>query len=132
MLPALKVGSAIEPPQLMSQSLLARILISPSVRLVVRFQLPSSSLYNIVLIGFMGAGKSTISDFLRDCFCHGRGRDGSEHRRERRNVHLRYSLRPTERSTFRNLETELLIEMQSRSNVVISCGGGVPNVESAM
>ena len=27
---------------------------------------------------------------------------------------------------FRNLETELLIEMQSKTNVVISCGGGVP------
>ena len=27
---------------------------------------------------------------------------------------------------FRNLETNLLIEMQSRSNVVISCGGGTP------
>ena len=27
---------------------------------------------------------------------------------------------------FRNCETDLLIEMQSRKNVVISCGGGVP------
>ena len=27
---------------------------------------------------------------------------------------------------FRDLETNLLIEMQSRTNVVISCGGGVP------
>ena len=27
---------------------------------------------------------------------------------------------------FRDLETNLLIEMQSRSNVVISCGGGTP------
>ena len=46
--------------------------------------------YNIVLIGFMGAGKSTISDFLRTVFA---------------------------------ME---VIEMQSRKNVVISCGGGVP------
>ena len=27
---------------------------------------------------------------------------------------------------FRELETNLLIEMQSQSNVVVSCGGGVP------
>ena len=27
---------------------------------------------------------------------------------------------------FRDLETELLIELQARSNAVISCGGGVP------
>ena len=27
---------------------------------------------------------------------------------------------------FRDLETNLLIEMQSRTNVVISCGGGTP------
>ena len=37
--------------------------------------------YNIVLIGFMGAGKSTISDYHRD---------GSDHRRACRYEHLRY------------------------------------------
>ena len=44
--------------------------------------------YNIVLIGFMGAGKSTISAFLRDALA-------------------------------------MLIDMQSKQNVIISCGGGV-------
>ena len=46
--------------------------------------------YNIVLIGFMGAGKSTISEFLKTAFAMD------------------------------------VIEMQSRTNVVISCGGGTP------
>ncbi len=45
--------------------------------------------YNIVLIGFMGAGKSTISDSLRTVFAM-EVVDGSDHRGERRHVHLRY------------------------------------------
>ena len=56
--------------------------------------------YNIVLIGFMGAGKTTISDYLSTMF----DMDIVEY--------------------FRDLETNLLIEMQSHKNAVISCGGG--------
>ena len=53
--------------------------------------------YNIVLIGFMRAGMS-ISDIFETY--------GEQY--------------------FRDCETNLLIEMQSRTNVVISCGGGTP------
>ena len=45
--------------------------------------------YNIVLIGFMGAGKSTISG-SHNRVCHGYHRDGSDHRRACRYEHLRY------------------------------------------
>ena len=66
--------------------------------------------YNIVMIGFMGAGKSTEMDqeivkeegmSIPDIFAT----YGEEY--------------------FRNCETELLKKMQSRKNVLISCGGGV-------
>ena len=76
--------------------------------------------YNIVLIGFMGAGKSTISDFLRTVFAM-EVVEMDQIIAEREGMFETYG-----EEYFRNLETELLIEMQSKSNVVISCGGGVP------
>ncbi len=89
--------------------------------------------YNIFLIGFMGAGKSTIA----------------------RQLHMKYGLELTEMDQvieereklkisgiferygeeyFRRKETELLLEFQRRKNLVVSCGGGAPlrdcNVEA--
>ena len=81
--------------------------------------------YNIVLIGFMGAGKSTISDFLKTVFAM----DVVEMDQiiaEREGMSISDIFETYGEEYFRNLETELLIEMQSRKNVVISCGGGVP------
>ena len=72
--------------------------------------------YNIVLIGFMGAGKSTISAFLRDALAM----DVVEMDQviaEQQGMSIS--------ENFRNLETQLLIDMQSKQNVIISCGGGV-------
>ena len=84
--------------------------------------------YNIVLIGFMGAGKSTISDFLKTVFAM----DVVEMDQiiaEREGMSISDIFETYGEEYFRNLETELLIEMQSRKNVVISCGGGVPTRE---
>ena len=81
--------------------------------------------YNIVLIGFMGAGKSTISDYLKTVFAM----DIIEMDQiiaEREGMSISDIFETYGEEYFRNLETELLIEMQSRKNVVISCGGGVP------
>ena len=81
--------------------------------------------YNIVLIGFMGAGKSTISDFLRTVFAM-EVVEMDQIIAEREGMSISDIFETYGEEYFRNLETELLIEMQSRSNVVISCGGGVP------
>ena len=81
--------------------------------------------YNIVLIGFMGAGKSTISDFLKTVFAM----DIVEMDQiiaERQGMSISDIFETYGEQYFRDLETNLLIEMQSRSNVVISCGGGTP------
>ena len=81
--------------------------------------------YNIVLIGFMGAGKSTISDFLKNVFAM----DVVEMDQiiaERQGMSISDIFETYGEQYFRDLETNLLIEMQSRSNVVISCGGGTP------
>ena len=81
--------------------------------------------YNIFLIGFMGAGKSTISDFLRTVFAM-EVVEMDQIIAEREGMSISDIFETYGEEYFRNLETELLIEMQSKSNVVISCGGGVP------
>ena len=81
--------------------------------------------YNIFLIGFMGAGKSTISDYLKNALAM----DVVEMEQcivERQGMSISDIFETYGEEYFRELETNLLIEMQSRSNVVVSCGGGVP------
>ena len=81
--------------------------------------------YNIVLIGFMGAGKSTISEFLKTAFAM----DVIEMDQiiaEREGMTISDIFEVYGEQYFRDLETNLLIEMQSKSNVVVSCGGGTP------
>ena len=80
--------------------------------------------YNIVLIGFMGAGKTTISDYLSVAFAM----DIVEMDQviaEREEMSIPDIFATYGEEYFRNLETELLIEMQNQKNTVISCGGGV-------
>ena len=80
--------------------------------------------YNIVLIGFMGAGKSTISAFLRDALAM----DVVEMDQviaEQQGMSISEIFETYGEEYFRNLETQLLIDMQSKQNVIISCGGGV-------
>ena len=81
--------------------------------------------YNIVLIGFMGAGKSTIFDFLKTVFAM-EVVEMDQIIAEREGMSISDIFETYGEEYFRNLETELLIEMQSKTNVVISCGGGVP------
>lgn len=80
--------------------------------------------YNIVLIGFMGVGKSTISTELSKRY----GMEIVEMdqviaRREGMTIPEIFETHGEE--YFRQRETELLIEMQEKRNVIISCGGGV-------
>lgn len=80
---------------------------------------------NIVLIGFMGCGKSTISRELKNMF----GMDIVEMDElivEREGMSINEIFKVHGEEYFRNLETNLLIEMQSKTNVIISCGGGTP------
>lgn len=81
--------------------------------------------FNILLIGFMGAGKSTVADYLKEAY----SMDVVEMDQiiaRRQGMSISDIFEKYGEEFFRNLETELLIEMQSRNNVVISCGGGVP------
>ena len=79
----------------------------------------------MVVSGLVGVGKAKIADLLTKVFGMEvvemdliiAGREG---------MSISDIFETYGEEYFRNLETELLIEMQSKTNVVISCGGGVP------
>ena len=80
---------------------------------------------NLVLIGFMGAGKSTVSDYFHTHY----NMDVIEMDRiiaQREGMSITDIFNRYGEEYFRDLETALLVEMQSRRNVILSCGGGVP------
>ena len=80
--------------------------------------------YNIVLIGFMGAGKSTVSEYLSTTF----DMDIIEMDQviaEQEEMSIPDIFATYGEEYFRDLETNLLVEMQSKKNTIISCGGGV-------
>lgn len=78
---------------------------------------------NVILIGFMGTGKSSVSAYLNKMF----GMEVVEMDQEivdREGVSIADIFEKHGEEYFRNLETNLLIEMQNKNNVVVSCGGG--------
>lgn len=80
---------------------------------------------NIVLIGFMGTGKSTIARHLGVMFAMDViEMDQVIAQREGMSIPDIFEIHGEQ--YFRDAETDLLIEMQSKKNVVISCGGGTP------
>ena len=81
--------------------------------------------YNIVLIGFMGTGKSTVSELLKRRFAM-EVVEMDQIIAERQGMSISDIFATYGEEYFRDLETNLLIEMQSKKNMVISCGGGVP------
>ncbi len=79
---------------------------------------------NIFLIGFMGCGKSTVASELNRMF----GMHVIEMDRlisERQKMSIPEIFDKYGEIYFRDLETDLLHEIQSESAQVISCGGGV-------
>ena len=81
--------------------------------------------YNLVLIGFMGTGKTTISNTLKHIF----SMDVIEMDQiiaQREGMSISEIFETYGEPYFRDAETKLLIELQSKKNVVISCGGGTP------
>lgn len=81
--------------------------------------------YNIVLIGFMGAGKTTISNYLSTLFAMDVV-EMDEIIARREGMSISDIFETYGEQYFRDAETNLLIEMQARTNTVISCGGGTP------
>lgn len=79
---------------------------------------------NILLIGFMGTGKSTVSAVLkRRLAMREVDTDALIEAREAMSISDIFAKKGEE--TFRNMETELLKELKGEKNLVISCGGGM-------
>lgn len=80
---------------------------------------------NIVLIGFMGTGKTTIAKLLSRVFdLKVIEMDGLIVERQGMSISEIFEKHGEE--YFRDLETNLLKELQKDNNLVISCGGGTP------
>ena len=81
--------------------------------------------FNIFLIGFMGTGKTTIAN----CLSRKLDRKVVEMDQiiaKREGMSISDIFEVHGEAYFRELETKLLKEMESRSRVVVSCGGGTP------
>lgn len=81
--------------------------------------------YNLFLIGFMGAGKSTVSACLHSML-HMDVVEMDEIIAQREGMSISDIFAVHGEAYFRSLETNLLIELQATSNAVVSCGGGTP------
>lgn len=80
--------------------------------------------YNIVLIGFMGAGKSTVADYLKDQYDM-KLVEMDQEIADREKMSIPEIFSTHGELYFRNLETQLLKELQFENHCIISCGGGV-------
>ena len=89
-----------------------------------RIQAKSLFDYNIFLIGFMGAGKSTIAGELKDKLEMERV-EMDQMIVEKQGMSISEIFDEYGEIYFRNLESNTLIELQKRKQTIVSCGGGV-------
>lgn len=80
---------------------------------------------NIVLTGFMGTGKTTVANALKQHF-QMEIMDMDQIIADREGMPVSEIFRVHGEPYFRDAETSLLIELQQKKHVVISCGGGTP------
>lgn len=80
--------------------------------------------YNIFLVGFMGAGKTTVSKYLSSMLSIERVEvDELIIKKEGMSVNSIFEEYGEE--YFRNCESSTLIELEKRNQLVVSCGGGI-------
>lgn len=89
-----------------------------------RIQAKTLFTHNILLIGFMGAGKSTVASYLSTALSSPQiEMDQVIVKREGMSINKIFE--KFGEMYFRNCETNLLIELQKKNNQIVSCGGGV-------
>ena len=78
---------------------------------------------NIFLIGFMGTGKSTIAEALKRKYdMQIVDMDAEIEKEQKMAISDIFATKGEE--YFRDLETQLIKDLQKKDNVVVSCGGG--------
>ena len=80
---------------------------------------------NILLIGFMGAGKSTVSAKLSELLAM-EIMEMDAHIQEKEGMSIKEIFAVSGEEYFRNCESNTLIELREKKHMVVSCGGGVP------
>ena len=80
---------------------------------------------NILLIGFMGAGKSTVSAKLSELLAM-EVMEMDAHIQQKEGMTIKEIFAANGEEYFRNCESNTLIELRERKHMVVSCGGGVP------
>ncbi|NCB92011.1 MAG: shikimate kinase [Clostridia bacterium] len=80
--------------------------------------------YNIFLVGFMGSGKSTVAAGLKDKLEMERI-EMDEMIVKKQGMSIADIFAEYGEAYFRNLESNTLIELQKKSQAIVSCGGGV-------
>ena len=79
---------------------------------------------NIVLVGFMGTGKTSVSKKLAEILQRPRfSTDESIERKEKRSIAEIFQ--DSGEEYFRRLEKKVVAELASQENLIIDCGGGV-------
>lgn len=79
---------------------------------------------NIFLIGFMGTGKTTIAKELKKML-HMECMEMDEMIEKREKMSIPDIFEKHGEDYFRDAESRLLIDLQNKENVIVSCGGGV-------
>lgn len=79
--------------------------------------------YNIVLIGFMGTGKSTVSKYLKDMLAMNEA-DVDAMIVEEQKMPIRDIFAQYGEEYFRDCESNAILRLQSCRQTIISCGGG--------
>lgn len=80
---------------------------------------------NILLIGFMGAGKSTVSAKLSELLAM-EIMEMDAYIQKKEGMSIKDIFATSGEEYFRNCESNTLIELRERKHMVVSCGGGVP------
>lgn len=83
-----------------------------------------SSPNNIFFIGFMGVGKTTVSEYLSTILNRSKI-EIDKYIEEKENMTISQIFDKYGEGYFRNCETEVLKELNKQNNKIISCGGGI-------
>ncbi|WP_246169843.1 shikimate kinase [Alkalibaculum sporogenes] len=89
-----------------------------------KIQLGETFSYNIMIIGFMGTGKSTIAKCLSEILSMEEV-EMDQHIAEKEGMSINQIFEESGEEYFRNCESNTLIEFNSKKGLIISCGGGV-------